>query len=301
MRTLVQKFNAYAMIVLATLTALYSQGQDTASRMIATRNEVSQMRQYFQDIFISVEQRLNVLGNNVNALLDQYGQISIEIGDARRAAIAAAKVYTDQAILAVNSAIAGLDFSVFGGRTKDQWETYISNTVGTALTAEESRVKALKEQSEIRVVKLGEYTGDIAYSAIAFPSPIGENTTHLFKFEAPLGVTQAKRNVTGLPASVNGATSIEVDNGDEMYVIFKADGTVSILTYDDNEAAVVAAVLSTQATHGGAISGLESDVTALGASFDAQAALVQSLLDQINGYGSYYYADGGGIGTGQLG
>jgi hypothetical protein len=270
MNTLIQKFTAYAAIVLAVLTSLNAK------------------------ISTTVNSAVNILNANIataKAAAIDTAKIYTDL------ALVAAKSYTDLAVTNINIAIAGINQTVFGGRTKEQWETYIANTVGGAITSQENRVKAMKEVSEVKIVKLADYTGDIAFSALAIAVPLGEKTTHMFKFQAPLGSTATTRNITGLPASVNGSTTLTVDNGDEIFVSYNADGTATIIQYDDNEAAVVAGVLTTQSTHGSQITVLESSVTALGVAFDAQAALVGNLYFQLNGY----YAASGGVGTSQLG
>jgi hypothetical protein len=302
MNTLVQKFNKYAAIVLATLTVLWTQTQSNSSLLSALNAAISRIRTDFNELVRQLQEGLVNTNNRVSDVESTIYAIGGQITSARNSAVQIANQYTEQVRIALESAIAAINLTVFGGRTKEQWEMYIANVVGTSISAEESRVNAMKEASEIVVVKLADYTGaNIPFASIAKTFTLGNITTHMFKFEGALGATQTKRTVTGLPAQVNGATSIEVDNGDEIYVTYDAAGAATVIVYDDNEAAVVASVLTTQATHGGFINTLIDDQAALEAAFDAQAALVQTLFDQINSGGGYYYAAEGGIGAGNLG
>lgn len=283
MRTLVQKFLVYAAVVLATLTALAAKASTLSSRIDVMRDAaINAAKGYTDGKFDSIFGWVN----------DLQGTLSLFVTNLDN------KINQVRANL--EATIAGINFNVFGGRTGTQWETYIANQIGTTLDSAEARIKAMKEVSDTIIVKLADYTGSIPFASIATAPAAGNATTIMYKFQAPLGATAQKRNVTGLPASYNGSTTIEVDNGDEIFVMYAADGSVTIVGYDDNEAAVVAGVLNTQAQHGTSIADLESDTAALSAAFDSQSALVQTLLDQING-GSYYYAGGSGIGTGQLG
>ena len=260
MGTLIDRFLAYASVVLATLTALFN--------------------------------KIETLAGNISTLI---AAAKAEVLVALNTQITTVNV----AIATINQRITDLNFTTFGGRTSSQWETFVNNTIGTAIDSQEARIAAMKNVSEVKVVKLADFTGDIAFASIAPALVAGKATTHMLKFEAPLGATATTRNITGLPAQLNGSTTVSVDNGDELFISYTAAGVATIVGYNDNEAAVVASVLNVQVTQGTAIADTTNSLYALKVSFDAQAKLVGDLYFKVTG--TYYYQNGAGIGTGQLG